>query len=869
MTTALALGWAAVVIRSARGDGAAWLDRLRDAIRHPPQIPALSGLAVACGRHSVTVLVLASLAALAWLAGRRVAALVRAPRVPPAAGFGFAVASGWGLLGFLLLGLALTGLFQPAVVLSAIAVAGAAGIGAPGRLPVLPRLDRGTAAILAVVGLPGVVLGVAALLPDVFYDTYANHLAAPAHVLGLHRLVTAGQHYTINYQLASELLNALAIVFRRDEIAHGVSLIPFLAGLGVAAAWTARVAGPRAAALGAALALDLGGFWWVVLRGKNDPAAAGFILLAVVFSVDRRWILSSLCWGFALAAKLNAYMLAMPAAALAAFVILRAPAGRRGRTLAWSAGLAAIPALPWMVRSWLDRGTPWWPLLSARFHGVPWEPDTVVALAQYHTGPSFVTESLSSFVPTWLADNPILLWALPVAAWQLRRAPAALRRMGGWAAMLFLFLFGVIHMEYGRYSLPILVLLGFACAPAILSMIPSGRGRWIGWAAVVALAWAPAAGALREMGLGAREIAGYASGAITNGEWMDRVLTTRRAAQQAVAAMPGVRGVVLVDEVYAYGWPGRVRTDEIPGRAIPWVLTHEASTPARVRVGLRQLRASHLVLNYVSEGHPYNASIYEWSDRQLELWRAFLKRHAERVAIDLPCDVPNGGFCLWRLVASAPPEPLFYLLGIKPLRVWIRKPYLDAGDAPASAARALAVSARFPDVLVFKADAGLFLAGSGEWARGYPLLRECAAAGMVGEALHTYLGSAAMHLNRYDEALRHLATAGRLYPGARADIEARTGEVLARKARAELRAGLYGRALDLAIEAVRLAPASSFSLVTLADVRMVRGETAEALAGYLRLASLAGVPDGIRRHADEMIARCRATPSGSPGTSPR
>src|SRR5512140_1354030 len=119
MLTALGLAWAAILIFSARGDWAAWFDRVRDLIRNPPQTPALAGLAVALSRHSVTVLVLAALAASAWLAGRRAAALVRAPRASPIEGFGFAVAAGWGLLGFVLLGLALTGLFQPAVMLAA------------------------------------------------------------------------------------------------------------------------------------------------------------------------------------------------------------------------------------------------------------------------------------------------------------------------------------------------------------------------------------------------------------------------------------------------------------------------------------------------------------------------------------------------------------------------------------------------------------------------------------------------------------------------------------------------------------------------------------------------------------------------------
>jgi len=875
MAQAFGIVWAAVVVLAASGAWEAWGAFVRDTIRNPPALPNLPGLAGAFQRHSVTAGVLLVLAACSFLAGRRVAAFLRTRSLAAVERFGLAVAVGWGSIAFVLLGLALIGLFFPSLVLAAILLAGVAGVGC-GRAPAWPKPSRTTVLLFLLAGAPGLLVLVANLLPDNFYDTYANHLAAPDHSLKLHRLVTAGQHYTINYQLPAELLNALAILFGRDEITHGVSLIPFLAGLAVTAAWAARVCGPRAAAVGAGLSLGLGGLGWVLLRGKNDPAVAGFCLMALVFVVDRRWILSAVCWGLAVATKLNAYMLIMPAAVLTGWAVRRLPRGRRLAVAGWMAALAAVPAIPWMLREFLDRGTPFWPILNSRWHGFPWESDAVVALAQYHTGPAHLGRSLATFLPTWLADNPILLWAVPLSWVGLRRAPAAVREMAGWTVCLFLFLFGVIHMEYGRYSLPVLVLLCFVCAPVVLDLVgrEGGRMRWAYRAAVLALVWSPFALVLRDAGLTARNVTGYVAGRTTYAARLDQLMTTRLAAQRALRSLGGVRSVVLVDEVYAFKWPGRVVTETMPGRAVPWALTKEANDPGRIRIRLRQFGASHLVLNYVSEGHPYNANVYAWDDRQLGVWREFMRGYAERVAAALPCDVPNGGFCIWRIAARPGPArgPLFYLPGIKPLRAWLRQPYHDAGDSRATAERALAMVRRYPDVLVFKAEAGLFLAGAGEWVRAHAFLRECADAGMVGEALYTYLGTAAMHLGRLDEALRDLGIAERVYPGERDDIERRTGEVLARKARVELRARRPEAALAVALEAARRAPGSAFALVTLADVRMVRGEFAEALSGYLRVASLGGVPGPILSHADEMVRQCRARltrPTPGPGTTPR
>jgi len=866
MTTVLGLVWACAVVLASRETWERWGALMLDTIRNPPAFPSGADLVHATGRHSLTVAAVAVLAACSFLAGRGFASFLRAGSAGAVERRCVALGFGWAAVAFLLLGLALTGLFFPPLVLAAVLAAGFAGLrGWRRSLGLAPgRPDRGTFLVFAVAGAPGLLLMFANILPDGFYDTYASHMAAPDHVLKLHRLVTANQHYTINYQLHSELLNALAVILNRDEIAHLISLIPFVAGLGVASAWLARLCGSRTAALAAGLSLDLGGLWWVMLRGKNDPAVAGFCVMALVFAVRRRYALSAACWGIALATKMNAYMLIMPAAALLAWDFRRLPVRGRVAVAAWSALLAAVPAIPWMVRTYLDRGTPFWPILSARFHGTPWEPDAVAALAQYRTGPVHIARSLSSFLPAWLADNPVLLWVLPLA-WVNRRAvPAGVRAMTGSAVFIFLFMFGVIHMEYARYTLPVLILLCFACAPMIMDLVARERGavRQAVLAVVIVLSWSPVAGVLEDGGLTVRDVAGYVSGRTSYGEWLHRLMTTRLEAQRALRSLGDVRSVMLVDEVYAFKWPGRVVTETMPGRAVPWVLTRDASTVERISVRLRQLNVSHMVLNFTSEGHPYNSELYSWTDRQLGLWRDFLRVHARREEVRLPCDVPNGGFCLWRIVRRTEPSggPLFFLPGIKPLRMWIRRPAADAKDFLGSALRATEMSRRYPDVLVFRHEAGVFFAFAGEWARAYPLLRECADQGMVAEAGLTQLGTAAMKLGKLDEAIRYLEAAERVYIDQYDDIEGRLSEALALSARKMMRERKLDRALELALAAASRSQARPIAVVTLADVRAARGEIAAALEAYLKVAAMLDVPASMRRRADKMIGWCRARP---------
>jgi tetratricopeptide (TPR) repeat protein len=356
-------------------------------------------------------------------------------------------------------------------------------------------------------------------------------------------------------------------------------------------------------------------------------------------------------------------------------------------------------------------------------------------------------------------------------------------------------------------------------------------------------------------------VVNYLSGAEPYDDYLRELITTKWTAQQRLSLEHDRKNILLVSEVYAFKWPGRIVTDTIPGRSIPWVVTRYSDSLDRIAVRIRQLNVSHLVFNFVSEGHPYNANVYDWSQRQLLLWRDFMRSYAERLPGQLPSDVANGGFYIYRIYRSPQPftGPIFYLPGIKPVRYFIREPYAARGDLVESAARALQFSARFPDVLVFKHEAGLFYAAGRQWAEGYKFLKECADAGMVGEAGYTYLAKCALHLGKEREALEHLASADRLYPDQHHEINDVRADVLVKFAEASLMKGKPAQALEYATGALGLAPEKSTALMLMGLVRMKAGNPDVALGYLIRARRKSDLSLPMRVYIDHAIEECERT----------
>ncbi len=857
------LAWTALLLTVLPRQWQEWARLLSDAVIKPPALPNWPQVLGATGRHGLTCGILATLIGTCLLGGGRPLAFLGRTALSRLSTICVRIALGWGVAAAVLLGLACAGLYTRMIIpLSLVVVALAGGLMYPLKLPGLPAHRGGFikwSATCVLFGASGGLLLVANALPDVFYDTYSNHLAAPEHFLKAHRYTTIDQHYSFNYPSFSELLNGLALLVHRDELAHWISLIPCFAACGVAASW---LGGGSAAGIGIGMSLGLGGFGWVVLRGKNDPAVIGFLLLALVFHVRSRRTLSLAFWALALNVKLNALMLMVPVSLWTALEVARGTSGRgRLPSIGQMVCLMLVSAPPFL-RTWLDRGNPLWPALAGWMHGLPWEPDLPVAFSQYHMGPGSALGGAARFLPDLISANRILIWAAPMV-WLHRSAlPASSRRAASLGIWSFLFMAVFIHLEYGRYSLPVLFLGCFVCAPVIMEWIRSGRSfavRVCFMSCAALIGASSGAAVVWEANLSPRQVIDYLTGAVPYESWIRTSLSTRQIAQERMNAEPARRKLMLLSEVYSFKWPGRVVTDTIPGRSLSWALTRYCRTPERVAVKIRQLNVSHMVFNYVSEGHPYNSNVYTWDRRQMELWHDYLVAFSHPLDGRLPNDIPNGGFCLYAL-SSRPTRsrgPLFYLPGNKPVRYFVREPYATRGDMLSSVFRAEEMSKVFPDVLIFKHEAGIFYAGMGDWKKGYRLLKECIDLGMPGEAGHIYLGKCAMRLGKVDEGVAYLNRARVVHPDQRDAIDRALADSYVSLVRESMRRGKRDQALEYALEARRILPNSQAAMVALGDIYRGKGEFQQALVQYEAALKTDNLKPALRQHISNCINLCR------------
>jgi hypothetical protein len=792
-------------------------------------------LGVAAGRAGLAG---AATVALAWgsaRAGRRVLPLSARGAGSAWAEAGLAVLAGWMTLSLAWLGLGLAGLFLPPVLGTGAVLAVVAGRG--GR-----RLRLPPHAWLAVVtGAPVLALGPLALLPPTWVDALDYHLGGPEQFLRLHRVVADGLGVASYYQMAAELLNAGAIVAGHDELAAVVSLVPALAGLVVAAAVFARIAGPVVGALGGGFGLSLAVLWTTVLNGKNDPAAAGFGVAGLALVATRRFRLGALVLGGACATKLNGWMIAGPAWIWMESVRVRVRGRRWKPDAAWLLLLAAAPAA-WMARNWLARADPFWPILSRRIEGALFDPETAMAYSAVYAAPAGWLATAAAIARHWVTHQPALVAGLAVTALAALRLPGTVRSAAGLGVLAYACVVLTLRSGYERYPLPVLMLLGFVAAAGLAA---ASRG-WPRWAKAFLLAvpallvWVPVPVVLHEAGLAPRDsiraVAGLDSG------WTARRLTTMYEARDALGRLPGVRSILLVEEIRSHGWPARTWKEEFPGRTGPWALTREAATPARILIRLRQHRITHLAFNFVTEGFPQRfAAPYAWDPRQLRLWDEVVRTRLAIAAGPARVDLTNGGFYLYRIEPRArPPDPfIYYLPGIKSLRMAIRDPYVRRGDAAGAAALALAAMREHPGVGVFAFDAAVFSTRAGDWPAVYRLYAPGTAAGMLGEASLLYFGRAAAKTGRAAEAIATLRRAREVFPDPRTDIEGALAEALI--GLAESRSTPPGAALEAAAEAWSLGPRDPSVLSRLARFHLERRRWADA---KLVLEAILALPEG-------------------------
>jgi len=380
-------------------------------------------------------------------------------------------------------------LIVPAAALGAwslrqLAVSRSAAPPTSGRL--LARLAVVTFAICAAANLMG------ASTPPNFADALIYHLHVPQQFLFRHAIVELSgiwQHYG---PMAQEMLYMVALAFRS---AKGAAI--FCAAMGLLAAGAtyllgARLAGREVGLLAAAVFYSNAMVAWESTSCFVDLAVAalgGLGLFELLRWNDGRQrahlIAAAMLLGSAAGCKLNAASLVMLAIFLTAILSRRAGDPARAivpRVVGFSA-LAAVSAVPWLIRSWILTGNPVFPFMTSIFGDNSERASIDWVFAHYGVGYSFVDRLLAPWHlfthgaafenGNYLSPLPVLMTPVIVArAWRERGDRATLLLSA--AALLAIWAAGG---HVARYVIPITPLLSALAADALCWLIGFGGLR--------------------------------------------------------------------------------------------------------------------------------------------------------------------------------------------------------------------------------------------------------------------------------------------------------------------------------------------------------------------------------------------------------
>jgi len=239
-----------------------------------------------------------------------------------------------------------------------------------------------------------------------------------------------------------------------------------------------------------------------------------------------------------------------------------------------------------------------------------------------------------------------------------------------------------------------------------------------------------------------------------------------------------------------------------------------------------------------------------------------MKHHTNIVIAPAHCDLTNGGYYVYELVShtSTGQGTVFYLPGIQQV-IWktsiLSSTTGTTRDARVLVDRFLELSHRFPDVQVFKAQAGFYSIVGKDWESAYKHYLPTFKTGMIGEYNIGFLALAALNLGKHKEAIHLLERAQEVFPSY-ADTNNRNMS----RAYAEL-AVVYAEKTDKlpeALEMARKAISALYcppSLDSLGVVYMKLGRIDEAQRIYNEILFKWSDKPHIRKLCQEALAECR------------
>lgn len=431
------------------------------------------------------LLLLAALAAIAWLGGGAGARLLRLPADPPA---GLRLALGFALAAQLLLGLGFAGLLRPGPVFALAALLVVAGL--PAGRPGPPRAGSATGwAIAALYGLPVFVL---ALYPPLGFDQTLYHLPFARAFARTGALPFLGELRFPAFPPLIEVVQA-AIWLETDVVATQLAgLFALLALLVLLAGWAREKAGGEAGLFAAAMVYGSPCVVYLATCGYLEPVL-GLFILAAFYCAEKALTAASAGWAaaaglFAGCAAAGKYHGLFFVAAIGAALLRREPWPANLRRLAIYGAVAALGAGPAYLRIYHLTGSPLFPFYPEIFGASPWTEESMLPrggarwlrVLTLLWDLSFRREAVG-WLPPYL---PVFVAALPMAIYAAWRWPD-LRRPA-----LAILAFLLISPTHGHYFSMVAALWALIFSTGLVRLFAGtpGRRRWLlGAAALLAL----------------------------------------------------------------------------------------------------------------------------------------------------------------------------------------------------------------------------------------------------------------------------------------------------------------------------------------------------------------------------------------------
>ncbi len=725
----------------------------------------IAGLGVTLLRGGAIFLCAGAVLVIAGFIGGRLVRVAVRRRV--SFGAGVPMLAGYAGLSLIVFGVAAVGLCRRDVVLA---------LAAAGLIAALPRAVRGirtwagawTAGgrseilLACLAGAAGLMLLPRFLVPETFGDGMQYHLLFPQQLLLRHRFPEPPLHESWGYPLFAELPSVIALALGPDTsvkvVMAALGLGPVLGlvrmlvpGLGVVRTVTL-----------AALAIAVPTHAWVVGTVKNDVAAIGFVVgaLLVVCTAERRSGVGpgrAVVAGFLLGGALASKPVLVPiAGCLAAWAVVRAR--RRVVCAGWMAAGVLVPVLPWAARDLIQSMTPFYGFgalggSDARgWEFVGWFTGLRGTwMIQVHDAAPALC-----LIPWWIVRRRIDAGGIVAIA-----LASTLLMTLGWPG-------GRTHLDRYAYAGSILLnavaLAGFVRGVHDLPAVRGGRViagfGWTGALVCTVLLFARAQPWTRWHDPGrVGRTAAYLVGAMPPEAYRRSMLGSYGEILPAMEreTAGSVRGRMLaVGGNYYWDAPVPLVFSCEPG---PFVRSAVAESRTAERVGVRFRQLGVRWILYDSDYGGWERGTWfarPWTGARLARYAEYLGTRSEVVAVT-PCRTPGYGIH-WLLRVDPRPaarrRPVDVMPGIdETFRAagWLA----SRGRMPEARKEFEAIHRVIPDVTMVKSIFGHFLVMNGDPARGLPMVRDAAARGYASclEPADIATAIALHNLGRREEAL--------------------------------------------------------------------------------------------------------------------